>query len=162
MKRAVLLIPIVLITLLFVSNKAGGLGIVKPVAVDVQEKIKHYASEWGLEAALVKAIAKVESNFNPRAKNPADPSYGLMQITPGLAYDYGLISDHVNPSWLEIDIIYDVDNNLSIACWFLNRLSKYSFQQMVMSYNVGEGGYKDGRRNWDYLNKVEKYYESYS
>ncbi|MCK4825215.1 transglycosylase SLT domain-containing protein [bacterium] len=161
--RALILLPFVFAALLYLSNRMGVMGsIVERSGVDVQAKITHYANEWGLEMALVKAVAKVESNFNPMAKNPSDPSYGLMQITPALAYDYGLIRDYVSPSELEIEMIYNIDNNLSIACWFMSRLhSKYSFDEAVQMYNVGERGYKLGRRNPDYLNKVRGYYESY-
>ena len=163
MKTQLLLIPVVIGAGFLLASRVGSVGsdIVLPGDV-VQGKIKEYASKWGLEFSLVKAIAKVESNFNPMAKNPSDPSYGLMQITPILAYDYGLIRDYVNPSELEIEMIYNIDNNLCIACWFLKKLSKYSFQQQVMSYNVGEAGYKQGRRNDDYFNKVRGYYEKHS
>ena len=130
--------------------------------IDVIERINYHANKWGLEVALVKAIAKAESNLNPMAKNPADPSYGLMQITPILAQDYGLISDYKSVSQSDIAKIYNIDNNLTVACRFLKHLSKYSFAQMVQSYNVGEWGYKTGRRNVEYLEKVRSYYEQYS
>lgn len=163
--RALVLLPFVFAALLYLSNRMGVTGTIfegKPT-IDIQAKIAYYADQWGLDPALVKAVAKVESNFNPSAKNPSDPSYGLMQITPALAYDYGLIRDYVNPSELEIEMIYDIDNNLSIACWFMQRLhSKYGFDQAVQSYNVGEAGYKRGTRNYDYLNKIKRYYNEYS
>ena len=162
MRLALVLIPFIFASILVLSNRLGGMGTIVSPGIDVQAKIAHYASEWRLETALVKAVAKVESNFNPMAKNALDPSYGILQVTPGLAYDYGLIKDWKNPSGLEIEMIYDIDNNLSIGCWFMARLhSKYGFDQAVQSYNVGEAGYKNGRRNHDYLNKVRKYYESY-
>ncbi|MBA7496235.1 hypothetical protein ES702_06834 [subsurface metagenome] len=129
---------------------------------DIDNQIRIAAIVYGIEPAIVKAVCKVESNFNPRAKNPADPSYGLMQITPGLAYDYGLISDWKNPSQEEIERIYDVYNNLNVGCWFLSRLlDNYAFDQAIQSYNVGERGYFIGRRNYSYLNKVRSAYESY-
>jgi len=160
-----LIVPITLIALLYLAKVAGTVGkdfVLPGVSVDVQERIEYHANQWGLEVALVKAVAKVESNFNPKAKNPLDPSYGLMQITPILAYDYGLIKNYKNPSQTEIDWMMDINNNLTVACDFMNRLNKYSFQQKVMSYNVGEQGYKNGYRNWDYLDKIKGYYEKYS
>ena len=161
--RAVVLIPFAFALFLYLSNRMGVTGtIVEKSGIDVQAKIIYHAEQWGLDPALVKAVAKVESGFNPMAKNPSDPSYGLMQITPGLAYDYGLITNYISPSELEIEMIYNIDNNLSIACWFMQRLhSRYEFDQAVQSYNVGEGGYINGVRNYDYLNKVERYYNEY-
>lgn len=159
------LIPVVLIVGLLLAKRLESVGqdIILP-DVNVQERIIYHAKKWGLEVALVKAVAKVESNFNPIAKNPSDPSYGLMQITPILAHDYGLIRDHKNPSRLEIKKIYNIDNNLSIACDFMSRLhSKYSFDEAVQMYNVGESGYKfNGARNSSYLEKVRYHYGIYS
>ncbi|MBA7497076.1 hypothetical protein ES702_07685 [subsurface metagenome] len=163
MRLALVFIPFIFAAVLVLSNRMGGIGTIVSPSIDVQERIAYYASQWRLETALVKAVAKVESNFKVRAKNPADPSYGLMQITPALAYDYGLISNYKDPSWLEIEMIYDINNNLSVACWFMSRLhSKYGFDQAVQSYNVGERGYKIGYRNSDYLEKVRRAYEKYS
>lgn len=129
----------------------------------IENAIKTKSAEYGLDPALVNAIIKVESNFNPRSKNPADPSYGLMQITPGLAYDYGAISSKSkNVSSYNEEIILDVYTNLDIGCKFLSKLiEKYPLDQAIQSYNVGERGYYLGRRNLDYLKKVKKYYEYY-
>lgn len=121
------------------------------------------SSQWKLEPALIRAVIRTESNFNPRAKNPADPSWGLMQITPGLAADYGIIADPFNPSRAEINLLYNEENNMDVGCWFLSRLmSKYPFDEAVQMYNVGETGYKRGVRNLNYLEKVKRYYEQYS
>lgn len=163
--KKLILFPAVLIALFILIKRAKSLGsdIVLPQAV-VQEKIVQYANKWRLDPALVKAVVKVESNFDPAAKNPLDPSYGLMQITPTLAYDYGLIKSYTNPSRQEIEMIYNVDNNLSIGCEFLSMLmDKYDFNQAIQSYNVGEKGYIIyGSRNTYYLERVRKYYYEYS
>jgi len=132
------------------------------VSAEIEDAILNKATAYGIEPAIVKAIVKVESNFDPRARNPADPSYGLMQITPALAYDYKLITDYKNPTSYQIELIYDIHNNLDVGCWFLSRLlGKYSFDQAIQSYNVGERGYYLGRRNPDYLKKVKAAYEHF-
>jgi len=160
--RALFIIPVVIATLLFFSVKFGSAGIISPVKIDVQERIAYHAEQKGLPFALVKAIAKVESNFTLSAKNPLDPSYGLMQITPMLAQDFGFVKDWRNVSAFEVSQIYNIDNNLIIGCGFLKHLSQYPFSQMVQSYNVGEWGYKTGTRNRDYLDKVKRYYDEYT
>lgn len=125
-------------------------------------KITLKAESWGVEPALVKAIVKVESNFNPKAKNPLDPSYGLMQITPILAQDYGRVKDWRNPTNAEINMLYEPDWNLDIGCQFLSKLTKkYTFDQAIQMYNVGEYGYNSGVRNFDYLSKVKVQYGIY-
>lgn len=134
----------------------------KIISSEIEDAIQNKATAYGIEPAIVKAIVKVESNFDPRARNPADPSYGLMQITPALAYDYKLITDYKNLTNYQIELIYDIHNNLDVGCWFLSRLlGKYSFDQAIQSYNVGERGYYLGRRNPDYLKKVKAAYEYY-
>lgn len=131
---------------------------------NIQELIKFKARKFGLDVALVRAIIKIESNFEARAKNPADPSYGYMQITPMLAQDYGLVRDYRNPTYAEIQKIYEPSNNLDIGCWFLsNLLKRHSFDEAVQMYNIGETGYSVyGRRNLSYLEKVRKAYGLYS
>lgn len=48
------------------------------------EYVAQYAKEYNLEQALVFAIIKTESSFNPYAVSHI-PAYGLMQIVPGSA-----------------------------------------------------------------------------
>lgn len=128
------------------------------IAENLLSKIRRKAGEYLLDPALVWAIAKTESNFDPRAKNPADPSYGLMQITPPLAFDYGVVSDPYFPTDEDIERLYDPDISLDIACRFLKYLtSKYPKDQAIQMYNVGERGYNVlGRRNSVYLDRVKK------
>ena len=164
MKAALILIPVVIAVGLFLSTKLGSAGVI-PL---VQERIAYHAKANDLPKPLVKAFAKVESNFNPGARNfekspeAYDDSIGLMQITPAVAHDYGLIVNYRNPTTYEISKMFDIDNNLNVACRHLKYLHKYPFSQMVQSYNVGETGYKNGRRNRDYLYKVSEYYGSYN
>ena len=164
MKTALILIPVVLGAGLFLSAKLGSAGVVP----SVQERIAYHAKANGLSLSLIKAFARAESNFNPRARNfekspeDYDDSIGLMQITPALAFDYGLITNYKHPTSYDINKMFDIENNLNVACRHLKYLHKYPFSQMVQSYNVGETGYKNGRRNRDYLYKVSEYYESYN
>jgi hypothetical protein len=53
------------------------------------------AQRNGLPPALLAAVAKVESNFDPNAVSPAG-ARGLMQFMPGTARDYGI--DPMNPA----------------------------------------------------------------
>ena len=130
---------------------------------ELESLIISKAKEWKLSPALVKAHAKIESNFNVMAKNPSDPSFGLLQITPELAYDYGLITHYRDPSQYEIDRMMNVKNNLNVACWFIRNLRiEYSFEVAIQMYNVGEAGYNKGVRNLTYLEKVKRYYDEYS
>ena len=159
-KYALIYVFLVLLSLYFFRKRlfAGAEGLTPELEWLMAEK----ADQYGVDRALVKAIAKVESNFNPRAKNPADPSYGLMQITPILAQDFGLVKDYRNPTASEIERLYDLENNLYVGCSQLAHLrSIRSFNVAVQMYNVGQAGYMKGVRNYDYLNKVRSYYDKY-
>ena len=132
-------------------------------------RIETRANYWGLEPALVKAVVRVESNFNPkainyeRAKESFDDSFGLMQISPALAQDYGIVKDYKNITWAEKRAMFDIENNLNVGCEFISRLHrKYPFNEAVQMYNTGEYGYISGVRNSDYLQKVKVQYGIYN
>lgn len=129
---------------------------------DLDAMILYSANKYRVDPALVKAVAMTESSLNPYAKNPDDPSWGLMMIMPILAEDFGIVRDWHNPTEAEISMLRDPQTNLNIGAWHLNRLlEKYTFDEAVQMYNVGETGYKNGRRNSDYLSKVKRYYNVY-
>lgn len=123
--------------------------------------LERQAERYDVDSALVKAITRVESNFNPRAKNPLDPSFGLMQIRPMLAQDYGYVEDWRNPTEAEIRRIFKPEINTEIGCRQLNYLSAFGYNAMVHGYNVGISGYFKGSRNWNYFNLVSKYHEQF-
>jgi len=161
--RFIIIGVIVLIIFLISSPSLLKGAFPKGLTPELAEMIQAKAYQWGADPVLVKAHAYVESAFNTRAKNPADPSYGLMQITPALAYDFGLISNWKSPSSVEIDLIYIPEFNLDVACWFIARLHKeLPFDGGIQAYNVGLTGYKKGKRVPIYLKRVRKYYAKYS
>lgn len=41
-----------------------------------------YGEDAGVDPVTLMAMSALESEFNPRAYNPADPSYGLMAVMP--------------------------------------------------------------------------------
>ena len=138
------------------SEAPGG-----PISLD--SIIESTSREYGVEAALIRAVIKVESNFNPYAKNPSDPSYGLMQIMPILAADDGYIKDWANPTEGEIAFIMNPSINVKIGTAFLSKLlKKYPLETAVQMYNVGEAGYNvKGARNTAYLKKVMEAYDEF-
>jgi len=159
MIKVALLLTAVLLVFLIQNLKAQTIS-----SLEIERLINLKAMEWGVDSALVKAVVKVESNFNVRAKNPLDPSYGLMQITPILAQDFGYVKNWRSPSNAEIENLYNPSTNLDIGCGFLSKLlKKYSFDETVQMYNVGEAGYNIYNvRNYSYLEKVKVAYGIYS
>lgn len=52
----------------------------------------YYGRKAGVDPILLASIAYQESRFNPRAYNPNDPSWGLMQVVPRF-WRYGFVSE---------------------------------------------------------------------
>lgn len=54
--------------------------VAKPMRGALASLYQKYGAMYGVDPALLRAIAMVESSENPVAVNPSDPSYGLMQV----------------------------------------------------------------------------------
>jgi len=125
---------------------------------------------WGVPSALIRAVIRTESNFNPNAINSqaaktvtkTDDSYGLMQVGLMTAQNFGLVKDYKNPSQYEISNLMFAQNNINAGTRELSRLlGKYPFDTAVQMYNVGEAGFNKGYRAPDYLTKVKGFYNEY-
>jgi soluble lytic murein transglycosylase-like protein len=86
---------------------------------------------YGLDPALIAAIARVESGGNPNAVSPRG-AMGLMQLMPATAARFGV----TNPA--------DPVENLLGAARFLSHLrqtaqSGRTLPEMLAAYNAGEG-----------------------
>ena len=93
------------------------------------DEIKHYASQFGVDPTLVRAVMHAESAFNPNAVSSAGAG-GLMQLMPETAARFG-VADRFNP-----------DENIAggvAYLAFLLDLFHGDRQLAVAAYNAGEG-----------------------
>jgi soluble lytic murein transglycosylase-like protein len=93
------------------------------------ELIEEAAAQYGLDAALIRAVMKTESAFDPRAVSPVG-AMGLMQLMPALARDMGV----KNP--------YDPRENIMAGAKYLSRLLEAHRGNVALtlaSYNAGPG-----------------------
>ncbi len=123
----------------------------------VGDIIRHYASAFHLDSALVRAVIKVESDFNPRAVSSRG-ALGIMQLLPETARDMN-VSDPLN-----------VEENIRGGSMYLRRmLDRFqgNLDLALAAYNAGPGAvaehdgippFTETRR---YVQKVKKYLEIY-
>ena len=113
--------------------------------------INRLAAEHGVSQELVRAIVKVESNFNPRAVSPKDCK-GLMQLHPGTADRFGVRD------------IFDPAQNIEGGVKYLSFLIEEFGQKLdfvLAAYNAGENavrrynGIPPYPETIDYVRKVK-------
>lgn len=123
------------------------------------------ADKYGLDRAVVKAIIKKESDWDPNGTNPSDPSYGLMGVTPYIAITFGACrsgDDYATE-------LHKPEKSLEAGCAYLAYLfGKYDdgteagWAKIIQCYNEGEPNYDDGYRVPEYLSAVEGFYAEYN
>jgi hypothetical protein len=111
------------------------------------------ADEFGLDAALLKAVMTAESGFNARAVSTKG-AVGLMQVLPATAERYGLQGDRRKTLHQKLT---DPKINIRLAARYLRDLMAMFPQHAelaIASYNAGEGAVQK------YGNKIPPYPET--
>lgn len=91
--------------------------------------IEEASDRYGLDPALLTAMAGVESSMNPRAVSPKGAA-GLLQLMPDTARRFG------------VDDVFDVSQNVEAAARYMNwLLHRYDGRTdlALAGYNAGEG-----------------------
>ena len=118
--------------------------------------INRTAREHGIEPNLIKALIRVESNFNPGAVSRKG-AQGLMQLMPATARQLG-IDDPLEPT----------DNVRGGTRYLRSMLDRYGdLSRAIAAYNAGPtavdryGGIPPYPETQDYVNRVLTYYRAY-
>ncbi|BCS54912.1 lytic transglycosylase domain-containing protein [Geobacter sp. SVR] len=123
----------------------------------LDDVITKASSQYGVDAGLIKAVIKAESNFNPTAVSHAG-ARGLMQLMPATARSLG-VSDSFDP-----------EQNVMAGTRFLRDLLKRyngNLDSSLAAYNWGPGNVDKRpdrlpRETQEYLARVKQLYTSYS
>ena len=119
--------------------------------------IREAAALYRIPAALIRAVIKVESNFDPRAVSPAN-AHGLMQMLPSTA-ERMMVTD-----------IFDPRQSILGGTRYLRILANTfngNLQLTIAGYNAGEGavarygGIPPYAETQHYVVKVMEYYQRY-
>lgn len=125
---------------------------------DYESLINHYARRYNLSSALVKAVIKAESNFDPFAVSKVG-AQGLMQLMPGTAAE------------LRVRDAFDPGQNIAGGTQYLYKLLKLygnDLELALAAYNAGPGtvkkygGVPPFRETKNYIVKVKKFMEAFA
>jgi len=120
--------------------------------------INHFANKFQLDAALIKAVIKVESDFNPRVVS-SKGAQGLMQLMPETAQEVG-VNNPFDPS----QSIYGGSLYLRKMLDSFDRNLDYA----LAAYNAGPttvrkyGGIPPYKETQNYVKRVKHYFDYYS
>jgi Transglycosylase SLT domain len=126
----------------------------------IELAIKEASKKHGIDEDLIRAIIRVESNFNPKVKSSAG-AMGLMQLMPENVKYYG-VKDPYN-------IEENIDAGTRHIKDYLN-MHKNNLDMALAAYNFGPGNmrkrgissegdfYKLPTETKNYLVKIRKYY----
>ena len=121
----------------------------------VEEMVSDSARKYALPRSLVRAVARAESAFDPRATSPKG-AQGVMQLMPGTARELGVLD------------AFDPAENIDAGARLLRQLlEKYEGRlgEALAAYNAGAGAvarhkgvppYRETRR---YIRRVVKDFE---
>jgi len=110
----------------------------------IEEAVDKASRKYGIDKALIMAVIKQESSFNPNSTSHAG-AQGLMQLMPGTARELGVTNS------------YDIEQNVDGGTRYLKSMLEMhgnSKQLALAAYNAGPGTLR--RRGVDTIEEISK------
>jgi len=98
-------------------------------SVPYLDLIQQIAKAYDLNPELVKAVIKIESNFNPKAVSPKGAK-GLMQLMPATAKRFG-VSDVFDPE-------ENIRGGVKYLAFLFDEFGEQNLDLVLAGYNAGE------------------------
>ena len=145
---------------------------------EYSEYVEKYSAEFGVPEAVIYAVIKAESDFDPSAVSSATPpALGLMQLMEETYADVARMLGEKADPWK----IYDPETNIKYGTYYLSYLYRQfeNWENTFAAYNAGLGNvynwledpeYSDGEGNLthipfsetrEYVKRVTKYRSKY-
>ena len=122
--------------------------------LEFKEEITLVSKKWDVPSALIFALIRQESAFNPKARSPAD-AFGLMQIIPSTARS---IAVQIKTPYKETSDLYDPLKNITLGTFYIKKLLKRYNNSLILSlaaYNAGGTPVKDWKNSADNIEPLE-------
>jgi soluble lytic murein transglycosylase-like protein len=110
------------------KNWDVGVNMDSPERKQIASWVRLLAPDYGLDPNLILAIIQTESNFNPRARSPAN-AQGLMQLIPSTAARFG-VRDRTDP-------VQNLHGGMAYMRWLLS-FFQGDLRLSLAGYNAGE------------------------
>jgi len=143
--------------LTFFATSAQGVSMTRYNRKQLETIVNRAAQSAGIGANYVRAIVTIESAWRATAVNPADPSYGLMQLTPSTARGFGWTG--TDPKDQDTGLLNPTINAQVGARFLAFLFQKYSGRfpaEWVQMYNLGETKFLNGVRVPSYQARFEE------
>ena len=144
--RSIIVSIMLLICILIILILSGITFAKKMFPLSHKDIVLEYSTQYNIDPYMVYAIIKAESNFRPEVMSEKK-ARGLMQIAE-ITGNWGSVELDIDD--FDLMQLYDVDTNIKIGCWYIDRLYQEfgdCKNTVICAYNAGSGNVSKWLKN---------------